>query len=427
MAENLEPLFQGFGKLNYEERLLRLKSMGRLSDQDLDTLENKTSLDINLAESFIENVIGSFSIPLGIATYFCIDGKDIPIPMAVEETSIIAAASATAKWIRKQNGTISTGSKGRYIIGQVQFPSVNNLPALEKKIYEKKNDLLTAANSIVPGLVRRGGGVEEIQLRHIDRPDGKQMLILHIYCDPCNAMGANLINQVCEHIKPLLEEWTGEQVGLCILSNLIDSKLTQATVRIPNMDPAIGKGIQEASLFAELDPYRAATHNKGVLNGIDPILIATGNDWRAVEAGIHAYCSRGKQYSPATKWRMESNTLVGHLEAPIGVGTVGGVTRLHPTAAVCMRILGVKSSDELSRITAAVGLVQNLGALRALSTVGIVDGHMKLHATNLAIEAGAKPNEIQIMKKRLIELVTHKKSLTLTCAKDVLSKLRATT
>ncbi len=425
MAENLEPLFHGFSKLSRAERLDRLKCMANLSDEDLDILEGKTAFDLNLAENFIENVVGVFPIPLGLAAYLRIDGRDVPIPMAIEETSVIAAVSGTAKWVNSHEGaSITTSVQGRTIIGQVQFPSVKNPERVQAVLADKEEEILALANEAVPGLVSRGGGVKEISVRVLPRPDGGQMMVLHVYCDPCDAMGANLINQVCEYLKPHLEVWTEEKVGLCILSNLVDSKLTCAEVRIPNIDPEVGKGIAEASLFAECDPYRATTHNKGVLNGIDPIVIATGNDWRAVEAGIHAYSTRGGQYRPITRWRMEGGALVGRFEAPVIVGSVGGVTKLHPTAQVCLRILGVKHADDLSRIIAAVGLVQNLGALRALSTVGIVKGHMSLHAANLAIQAGAEPSELQQLKDRLAQVIGKEKRITLTRAKEILSAIR---
>lgn len=427
MAENLEFLFQGFSKLNREERLGRLKSIANLSDEDLNVLEGKTPFDLNLAEHFIENVVGYFPMPLGIAAYFRIDGRDVAIPMAVEETSIIAACSGTAKWIRTQEGRITTRAAGRYIIGQVQFPSVTNAAAVVEKIQGAREMLLTKANEAVPGLVSRGGGVEDLKVRTIARPDGGEMLVLHVYCDPCDAMGANLINQVCEALKPVLEELTGESIGLCILSNLVDTKRVLAEVRIPGIDRNIGHGIEEASLFAELDPYRAATHNKGVLNGIDPIIIATGNDWRAVEAGVHAYAARNGSYQPVTYWRMEDDDLVGRFDAPIVVGSVGGVTQLHPTAKICMRILGVTKAEDLSRIMAAVGLVQNLGALRALSTVGIVNGHMSLHASNLAIAAGAQPSEMAAMKEQLFALIQTERRITLSRARDVLARIRGVT
>ena len=425
MAENLESLFAGFSKLSREERLERLKMMSHLSDDDLDVLEGKTPFDLDLAEHFVENLVGTFPMPLGLAAYFRIDGRDVPVPMAIEETSVIAACSGTAKWIRSHDGGgIETRTEGRTIIGQIQFPDVKATDALIETIRKREAELIEIANSVVPGLVKRGGGVRHLLTRRLTRADGKEMLVLHVHMDPCDAMGANLINQVCEALKPFLTSWTGEKVGLCILSNLVDSRITHATVRMPGIDPEIGRGIEEASIFAETDPYRATTHNKGVMNGVDPVLIATGNDWRAVEAGVHAYCARNGSYEPVTKWRMEGDTLVGHFAAPLVVGTVGGVTKLHPTAQVCLRILGAKHADELSRIIAAVGLVQNLGALRALSTVGIVKGHMSLHATNLAIAAGAKPSEMAILREKLLGALKREKTITMTRAKELLDLLR---
>jgi hydroxymethylglutaryl-CoA reductase len=237
-------------------------------------------------------------------------------------------------------------------------------------------------------------------------------------------MGANIINQVCEYLRHPIEALTGETVTMCILSNLVDSKVTRAIVTLPLADSELGKRIEDASLFAELDPYRAATNNKGVLNGIDPILIATGNDWRAVEAGIHAYAARSGQYRSITKWTYNEGLLTGVFEAPIIVGTVGGVTRLHPTAQMCLNMLGVKSANDLSKICAAAGLVQNLGAIRALTTVGIIEGHMKLHIANLTLGAGARDKEIPIVQKRLEEILALRKRISLSNAIEILRELR---
>jgi hydroxymethylglutaryl-CoA reductase len=285
--------------------------------------------------------------------------------------------------------------------------------------------LIGLANACVPGLVARGGGVRDIAIREVPRVgDAGTMLVMHVLCDPCDAMGANLINQVCEALKPRVEKITGEKVGLCILSNLVDTKLAVAEVRVRNVEHNVGKGVEEASLFAEADPYRAATHNKGVLNGIDPILIATGNDWRAVESGVHAYASRTGRYMPVSTWRYSGGDLIGRFEAPIAVGTAGGVTRIHPTARVAMKMLGVSKAEELARICAAVGLVQNLGALKALATVGIVKGHMQLHAANLAIAAGAEIHEIARVRDRLAEILKVEKKINLTQAKEILEAIR---
>jgi len=421
-----ETLFQGFSKLTREQRYARLVEMGALNTDDISFLKNPKSMNADLAEHFIENVIGYFHLPLGVATHFRINHKDYVIPMAVEETSIIAALSKTAKWIRN-SGSLSTETIGKNIIGQIQLAKIKNLEQFKTTIEANKTKLIAMANEMASGLVKRGGGVKDLQIRLLDRGDGSTMAVLHVLADPCNAMGANIITQVCEHLKKPIEELTGETVTLCILSNLCDEKLTRAQVRLHDIDPQLGASIAEASLFAELDPYRAATHNKGVLNGIDPVLIATGNDWRAVEAGIHAYACRDGQYRPITTWRMEGTDLVGRFEAPVVVGTVGGVTRLHPTAQLALKMLGIEDAEELSQVAAAVGLVQNLGALRALTTFGFIEGHMKLHITNLSLSAGANASEMPLLSRKLEELLQLRKQITLNNARELLKELRAKT
>lgn len=424
--ETQHDLTSGFHRLSRLDRHKRLKQICDLTDEDLRVLSGETPLPESVSEHLIENVVGYFPMPLGVATNFTIDGRDVLIPMAVEETSIIAASSASAKWIR-QNGSIRTYSKGSLIIGQVQLPFVKNVSKARRILHEKREMLMALANACVPGLVNRGGGVRDIAIRELPRPDGEgTMLVLHILCDPCDAMGANLINQVCEALKPRVEELTGEKVGLCILSNLVDSKLVAAEVIIRDIDPVVGRGIQEATLFAKADAYRATTHNKGVLNGIDPILIATGNDWRAVEAGVHAYASRTGKYQPVTDWVVEGSDLIGRIEVPLAVGVAGGVTRIHPTAKVALKILNVSRAEDLARICAAVGLVQNLGALKALATVGIVKGHMNLHAANLAIAAGADVHEIAEVRDRLAKVLVTEKTINLSRAKEILEAMRVT-
>ncbi len=419
------PNWAGFSKLSREERFQYLESLGALTADEARYLKSGGLKDMGLAEKFVENVIGYFQVPLGVATNFVIDGQDYVIPMAVEETSIIAAASKTAKWVR-ENGTLRTESVGTQIIGQIQLASVADFSRFEQTVMAAKAELMASANrDVAHGLVARGGGVEDLQVRRLVRPDGQTMAVIHVYVDPCDAMGANIINQVCEYLKHPLELLTGESVTMCILSNLVDSKLTRATVELRGIDAELGMKIQEASLFAELDPYRAATNNKGVLNGIDPILIATGNDWRAVEAGIHAYAARSGQYRSITRWSYADGLLTGVFEAPIVVGTVGGVTRLHPTAQLCLRMLDIQSAAELSRICAAVGLVQNLGALKALTTVGIIEGHMKLHIRNLTIGAGASEPEVPLLQKRLEEILKLTKRISLQNAVEVLREIRA--
>jgi hydroxymethylglutaryl-CoA reductase len=420
-------LTEGFHRLSQAERRERVGILCDLDDDDLKVLSGKHGLPSDVAEHLIENVIGQFPMPLGVATNFTIDGRDVLIPMAVEETSIIAAASATAKWVRRE-GSIRTYMKGDLIIGQVQIPSVRDVERARRILTEKRETLIALANACIPGLVARGGGVRDIAIREFSanpaQNTAEAMLVLHILCDPCDAMGANLINQVCEALKPRVESLISERVGLCILSNLVDTKLACAEVFVRNVDPIVGQGIVEATRFAKADPYRAATHNKGVLNGIDPILIATGNDWRAVESGVHAYAARSGRYQPVTDWKLEGNDLVGRFEAPLVVGTVGGVTRLHPTAKVALKMMGITKAADLARICAAVGLVQNLGALKALATVGIVKGHMQLHAANLAIAAGADSHEIAAVREKLGEILRAEKHINLSHAKQILEAMR---
>jgi len=426
MIKQLQDIFKGFSKLSREERLQALVDVGALTTHDLEYLAKGGLRDTTLGEKFIENVIGYFQIPLGVATNFRIDGKDHLIPMAVEETSIVAAASKTAKWVR-ESGTITTEVIGNEIIGQIQCAKVKNFADFEHKLLAQKKYMIEISNREVAfGLVRRGGGVRDIHVRRIARGDGQDMAVVHILMDPCDAMGANIMNQVCEFLKEPIEQFTGEKVTMCILSNLVDSKLTRVVIDMHDIEPGLAEKIEEASLFAEQDPYRAATNNKGVLNGIDPILIATGNDWRAVEAGIHAYASKDGQYRSITRWQRKGQGLQGVFEAPLIVGTVGGVTNLHPTAIMCMKMLGAQSANDLSRLIAAVGLVQNLGALRALTTVGIIEGHMKLHTKNLALGAGAEEREIPMVQKKLEEVLAIRKRISLSNAIDILKEVRAT-
>lgn len=420
--------FAGFSKLSREERFDRLVEMGALCNDDVAFLKAGGIKSADLAEKFIENVIGYFQLPLGVATHFRIDGRDFAIPMAVEETSIIAAASKTAKWVR-ENGEITTESIGHLIIGQIQIASVGDMAAFRASVEANKAKWIELANrDVAHGLVARGGGVKDIEVRSVPRgPSGGEMAVVHVLVDPCDAMGANIINQVCEYLKTPVEFATGERVSMCILSNLVDTKLTRAKVVLRGIDLDLAQRIEEASLFAQQDPYRAATNNKGVLNGIDPILIATGNDWRAVEAGVHAYAVNDGQYRSITRWNLDRTTgdLVGVFEAPIVVGIVGGVTKLHPTAQMCLRMLDIDSASELARVCAAVGLVQNLGALKALTTVGIIEGHMKLHIKNLTLGAGASEREVPLVQKRLEEILVLTKRISLHNAIEVLREIRS--
>jgi hydroxymethylglutaryl-CoA reductase len=424
LADNANELFQGFSKLPREVRFQRLLALGAMTEEDISYLKQGGIQDPHLADKLIENVIGYFQLPLGVATHFCIDDCDYVIPLAVEETSIIAALSKTAKWIR-QHGVIRTHVTGTAILGQIQLAKIRDFEKFSSVFSENKPFLIEKANEdVAENMVRRGGGVLDLELRKLSRDDGGDMAVLHLMMDSCDAMGANIMNQVLEYLKEPIEQLTGEQVTMCILSNLNDQKLTTATVTMEGIDPVLGERLQEASIFAETDSYRAATHNKGVMNGIDPVLIATGNDWRAVEAGVHAFAARSGKYQAITRWRFKQGTLTGELTAPIIVGIVGGVTSLHPTAKMCLRMMKIESANQLSRVIAAVGLVQNLGAIRALCTEGIIQGHMKLHIDNLLLVAGATDHETPLLKKRLQHWLMTNKRVSLNNACELLAEIR---
>lgn len=418
--------FEGFSKLTRKARFERLIELGALTTDDVHYLSEGGVQNLDLGDKLIENVIGYFQLPLGVATNFRIDGVDYAIPMAVEETSIIAALSKTAKWIRKQ-GRITTKSIGNAIIGQIQIPHVKDFKRLSEAFNESHLAWINEVNQAVAStMVERGGGVLDMSLRRLEHPEGGDMAVIHLGMNSCDAMGANIMNQVLEYLKHPIELVTGETVGICILSNLNDRKLASACVELENIDEALGERIEEASIFAETDPYRATTHNKGVMNGVDPILIATGNDWRAVEAGVHAYATRTGRYQAISTWRYDKATKVvkGELTAPLVAGTVGGVTALHPTARLCLNMMGITSAQHLSRILAAVGLVQNLGALNALCTEGIIQGHMKLHIDNLMLVAGAKDTEMPALKKHLKNWLTVHRRVSLKQATKFLAELR---
>ena len=426
LAANTNELFRGFSKLSRDERFKRLLALGAVTPEDITFLKNGGIKDLNLADKLIENVIGYFQLPLGVATNFNINGQDYVIPMAVEETSIIAALSKSAKWIR-QSGEIKTWVDGDCILGQIQLAKVRDFHKFAQIFAENRQYLIEKANEdVAANMVKRGGGVIDLQLRQLQRDDGHDMAVIHLTMNSCDAMGANIINQVLEYLKSPIEALTGEEVTMCILSNLNDQKLTTAQVTINEIDPVLGQKLQEASLFAEMDSYRAATHNKGVMNGIDPVLIATGNDWRAVEAGVHAYAARNCRYLAITRLRYQDGVLTGQLTAPIIVGTIGGVTALHPTAKMCLRMMNISSANELSQVIAAVGLVQNLGAITALCTEGIIQGHMKLHIDNLLLAAGANENEMPELKERLQNWLNLHKRISLNNAHDLLAEIRQT-
>jgi hydroxymethylglutaryl-CoA reductase len=376
----------GFYEQPISERLRLAGSFANLSQEQQQALGEFGALNSSLTDTFIENGIGTFALPLGVATNFVINNQDILIPMAVEETSVLAAASHGAKLARSLGG-FQTQSSAPVMIGQVQLYVSKDFD-FEAVLREHKNELLAQLNQGHERLEARGGGAKDLQWRYIDEI---KSLVIHILIDTRDAMGANIVNTMAEKLSGLLPKFIPCQIGLRILSNLCDRRLSRAHCRVspealttPEFDGAeIVAGIVKAYEFAFYDPYRAATHNKGVMNGIDPVVIATGNDWRAVEAGAHAYCCKNGHYGPMTRWWQNSKgELEGELEIPMAVGVVGGVTKLHPSAKASLQLMGNPGARFLSEIICAVGLAQNLSALRALSSEGIQKGHMNLHIKN---------------------------------------------
>ena len=429
-AQNILKNFTGFSKLNYEQRLKKLKQLKYLSSEDtaylkLGSISSQLKERVELTQCLIENAIGYFPLPLGVSANFVINKKSYLIPMAVEETSIIASASKTARWVC-ENGEISTQTLGANSIGQIQIPEVKNYSRLKKIIKENFESWKEHANqTVLKSMAKRGGGLKSYQLRRLKTEKGQSMAVLHLLIETCEAMGANIINQTCEYLKNPLEKASGEKVGLCILSNLADQRMAKAQVVLKNQNLDLIKKIESASLFAEIDPYRACTSNKGVLNGIDALLIATGNDWRAVSAGLHAYSAHKGSYSSLTKWRVRKGSLYGEIQGPFMLGTVGGVTDLHPTARLSLKLLGFPNTKELAGVCFALGLIQNLGALRALATDGVIEGHMRLHTKNMVLKAGAETEKEKLeLEKKLIQVLHKTKRMTLSQAISILNKMK---
>ena len=421
MAEKTSRI-PGFYKLPLEERIRIVKEFANLTDEEVELLKRVGALDLRTADIMIENVVGTFPLPLGIAVNFLINGKDYLVPMAIEESSVVAAASHAAKLCRAGGGIRSIATES-IMIGQIQLTRVADPYGAKMRILEHKDEILRIANEQDPILVKLGGGAKDLEVRVIHSRYGP-MVITHLLVDVKDAMGANAVNTMAEAVAPYIEEITGGKVYLRIISNLADKRLVRAHCVVPK--DALGgeevvDGIVLAWAFADADPYRAATHNKGIMNGVDAVVIATGNDWRAVEAGAHSYAARWGVYKPLSVWeKNENGDLVGTLEMPIQVGIVGGATKVHPLARVCLKILGVKTAKELAEVIGAVGLAQNLAALRALATEGIQKGHMKLHARNLAVMAGATGNLID----KVAEIMIKKGKITFHFAQEILEKLK---
>lgn len=409
----------GFHELSPEERLKAVQEFSGLTDEEAALLANTGGLDMKTLDIMIENVIGVVSLPLGVATNFKINGKDYLIPMAIEETSVVAAASNAAKMARIKGG-FQTESTDPVMIGQVQLVDVPNPNEAKERILANKARLLFLAKEQDSMLVKFGGGPKDITVKILD--SDKPMLRVHILVDVRDAMGANAVNTMAEAIAPILEELSGGKAILRIISNLAVNRLARAKAVFAKEaiggEEAISRLLM-AQTFAEKDIYRCVTHNKGIMNGIVAVAIATGQDHRALEAGAHAYAAM-EAYKPLTRYYKDKNgDLVGEIELPMAVGTVGGATRVHPMFQVCQKILGAKSSKELGEVMAAVGLAQNFAALRALSTEGIQKGHMSLHARNIAVMAGAKGEQIEKIAKQMIA----ENSIKMGRAKEILEGL----
>ena len=402
---------QGFYQLSPLDRLAAVGAFDGLSRDDLRALHGLNALSIERADKMIENVVGTYSLPLGIATNFQINGQDKLIPMVVEEPSIVAGASYAAK-LTRSGGGFQASSTPSLMIGQVQLVGIQALEGARHDILAHRAELLACANRQSTSLVALGGGAQDIEV-HIfqDSPMGS-MIVVHVIVDCLDAMGANAINSMAEAIAPRLEEITGGRAYLRILSNLSDRRLARARAIIQprafDRDGMRGEdvidGILWAYAFAAVDPYRATTHNKGILNGIDPVLIATGQDWRAVESGAHAYAARDGRYTSLTTWEKDTEgNLVGSIEMPLAVGIVGGAVKVHPTAQAALKLLNVASARELAEICVCAGLASNLAALRALACEGIQQGHMGLHARQIAMSAGAPPHLVEQVARQLVE------------------------
>lgn len=403
----------GFYKMKLDERKKIMIEQYKLSGAEADLLLCGESLPEEIADKMIENVVGTFGLPLGLGLNFLVNDKDYVIPMAVEEPSIVASASYIAKMVREAGG-FKTESTERVMIGQIQVVGCPDLEKARAAVLTKRETLISAANDAYPSLVARGGGAIDLDVRLLNEGTSKfsEMLVVHLYVNTCDAMGANIINTMVESLAPVVEHLTDGKVYLRILSNYADRSLAKATCVIPPAllasDGFTGEevrdGVVSAYEFAASDPYRAVTHNKGIMNGIDPVIIATGNDWRAVEAGAHAYAARNGQYSSMSVWSVdEAGNLVGELELPMSLGIVGGASRVHPMAKVAYNLLGVTSAKELAEVIVTVGLAQNLGALKALVTDGIQKGHMALHSRTVAMAAGATGELVDIIAQELVE------------------------
>ena len=411
----------GFYKLSMDERIKLLSNLVNLSPEEVEILKELGYFTPTQIDTLIENVIGSYQLPFGLAFNFKINDRDYIIPMVIEEPSVVAAASNAAKMARKHGGFHSEEVKS-IMISQIQLTKLNDIEIAKKALEKNKKSLLKIANEQDPVLNKLGGGAQDIEIREINTNKGK-MIILHLLVNVLDAMGANVVNTMAEAISPYIEEICGGKIYLRIVSNLATHRLARSKATFDKEllgGKEIIEGILNAYEFALADPYRATTHNKGIMNGIVALSLATGNDTRAVEAGAHAYASLKGRYSPLTKFKVDSGgNLVGEIEIPLALGIIGGMTKIHPMARIALKILNVKSAEELSQIAAALGLAQNVAALRALASEGIQEGHMALHSRNIAKIAGIPDDLIEKVARKLVE----DKKIRVDYAKEILKKI----
>ena len=420
--QNNQQAPKGFHRLSIEERLDQIASMTELGQDEIQCLKKFGNLPEETANGMVENVIGVMGIPFGVATNLILDGKEMLVPMATEESSVIAAVCNASKQCRTSGGVTSSVS-GSEMIAQIQLLGLSNPHYARQVLLEKKEIIRELCDATDPLLLENGGGFRDLEVRILETRGGT-MVILHLIVDTQDAMGANAVNSMAESLAPKIEEWTGGRVNLRILSNLADRRLARARA-VWNLEDLGGEHVRDdmlaASWFAEADPYRAATHNKGIMNGVSAVALVTGNDTRALEAGAHAYASRSGRYTSLSRWETDgTGNLVGSLEMPMAVGLIGGATRVHPIAKIALKILGVNKAEDLARVMAAVGLVQNYGALKALATTGIQKGHMALHSKNIAMMAGAVGDEVDLLAKRLVEI----RKIRTDAAEEELAKIR---
>ncbi len=399
-----------FYNLSLQERQAEVAETGGLEAAEIAALSGAAGLTPAQADHMIENVIGVYGLPLGIARHFRVNGRDVLVPMVLEEPSVVASASFMARLALGGGGFFATASAPE-MIGQLQILDLDDAPSARLKLLEHKDELLETASAVDPVLARLGGGARDLQVRLLEHPALGRYLVLHLIYDVRDAMGANAVNTALERLAPRVEQISGGRVHLKILSNLAERRLARSRCTIPLAALAfenfsaeqVRDGIIAAWAFADSDPYRAATHNKGIMNGVDAVVIATGNDWRAIEAGAHAYAARDGRYGSLSTWGKDrEGNLTGTLEMPMAVGMVGGATRVHPAARAALKLIGAQSAGELAGIIVSVGLAQNLAALRALATEGIQRGHMGLHARQVAIAAGANTEQVERLAAQLV-------------------------